>query len=252
MIGAGVGEGEWCSLPEPEFVKVNDWSRSGAGVGEAVKVSWRRKRSNMDGLLANFVVQPLLNVKNLKRNTRILKRKLDSLECREADVRAELNCVEGHSGKKWKKEVENWLSNVAKRKGEFESLEQQLQRNKVHQFYSRLNLAEQVVTMTEEVTELVNQGQFSEGLFLQGDRSTTKLLELVNQGQFTEGHLLEGNRRTAKLLLKHNGRAFLQNFNDIWASIDNILTIGLNVMGGVGKRNLGKCAADLNSSQSCP
>ncbi|CAA3007003.1 probable disease resistance At5g63020, partial [Olea europaea subsp. europaea] len=152
---------------------------------------------------------------DLEKNTNALKRKIEVLTRRKDDVHTELQNAIYHPRKKCKIEVEDWLNNAESIIEDFETLNQEV---RCCRLFKRQKLAEKVELMTTEVTELVKQSDFPREIFVEVDESIGPLI----------------------LTPQHNGQAFLQNFDDIWASLmdDSVLSIGIYGMGGVGKTTL--------------
>ncbi|XP_056167326.1 disease resistance protein At4g27190-like [Syzygium oleosum] len=147
----------------------------------------------------------------------ILKSQLESLISREGDIIVEVEHAESTLGRKRKKEVENWLSNVRRKKDEFSSLDQEVANaGLLSRITSSINLANRMNQLIEEVKELRKQGEFGGGLaqnYIRGYELLTK--ELV-------------------------GDTFRQNLRKILSYLmnDDVWRIGVFGMGGVGKTTL--------------
>lgn len=144
-----------------------------------------------------------------------LKRKLENLSSREADVNKELEYAESLSLKKRRQHVENWLTNVERIKRDVQSMEQVLAERRL---LGRVQLGKRVEELSGEVTQLVEQGRFPEGLTF-------------------EAHETKGD---ALLTTKLLGHMFQANMEKIWACLmeKEVLIIGVYGMGGVGKTTI--------------
>lgn len=144
-----------------------------------------------------------------------LKRKLEVLKSREDDVNEELKYAESLSLKKRKKSVENWLENVGWIKNQVQKLELEVQEGT---WYKHLQLWHSVEKSTTEVTELIHQGRFPEGLTL-------------------EEHESQGFPLLTTNLV---GKMFEENKKRIWGWLmnDDVCLIGIWGMGGVGKTTI--------------
>ncbi|KAI3456974.1 hypothetical protein Pfo_013637 [Paulownia fortunei] len=173
----------------------------------------------MAEMAMNFAAQELGNVKNLEENMQILRRKIELLNSREADVVTALQGAELVSGKKRKREVEDWLKKVDEKRTQFERLGQQVRQTRPYNIIPLRRLAKQVVNEIDEVAELVEQGRFPEGVVL--DTFVKESMPLV-------------------VTSRVKGLAFEHNFKNIWAWLmdDEVLSIGIYGMGGVGKTTL--------------
>ncbi|XP_057948697.1 probable disease resistance protein At4g27220 [Malania oleifera] len=150
---------------------------------------------------------------NLDEKMQNLKRKLELLEVREADKSIEVQNLEFQTGRKRKREVENWLRNVQSKKDEVRSLEQEVHGSI---FLSRIHLGNQIEKTTQEVEELLEQGKFAEGFTV----DVHEPLELL----------------TVKLV----GQKAEESMKKVLACImdDRIFSLGIYGMGGVGKTTL--------------
>ncbi|CAA2980423.1 probable disease resistance At4g27220 [Olea europaea subsp. europaea] len=117
----------------------------------------------MGDMLANVLVSVTSDYYNLEKKMQNLKRKVELLSCQEADMVARLREEERHPGKRRKIVVKYWLSEVASKQKEFGSLEAQVNQSSR---ISRVTLAKRADEMIEEVTGLLDQGIFSEGVVL--------------------------------------------------------------------------------------
>ncbi|XP_062168701.1 probable disease resistance protein At4g27220 isoform X2 [Alnus glutinosa] len=151
----------------------------------------------------------------LDEKMQTLKRKLENLSSREADVNKELEYAESLSLKKRRQHVENWLTNVERIKRDVQSMEQVLAERRL---LGRVQLGKRVEELSGEVTQLVEQGRFPEGLTF-------------------EAHETKGD---ALLTTKLLGHMFQANMEKIWACLmeKEVLIIGVYGMGGVGKTTM--------------
>ncbi|XP_060668474.1 probable disease resistance protein At4g27220 [Ziziphus jujuba] len=161
------------------------------------------------------VVEGLKNFEGIDEKMEKLKRKFQHLKSREEDVKEELKYAEELSLKKPRKVVENWLTNVGNIKNSIEQIEEQVRERR---WFSYMPLEMEMGKLTEQVTELIQQGGFPEGLTLQA----------------------HGNQPIELITTKLIGQMFHQHKAVIWKYLvrNNVSKLGVWGMGGVGKTTL--------------
>ncbi|KAL9236363.1 hypothetical protein vseg_011043 [Gypsophila vaccaria] len=151
---------------------------------------------------------------DLDEELKTLRSKVEHLSALESDILVAVENGEIQPEKKRKREVEWWVGNVKQKKSELEDIETELKcRGPSRALKSRIE------KKTVEVAELIQQGKFSGGILLT-DHSNYSKLAMV----------------TTTLV----GQSCAENISVILRSLqnDDVLSIGVYGMGGVGKTAL--------------
>ncbi|KAG8368973.1 hypothetical protein BUALT_Bualt15G0101900 [Buddleja alternifolia] len=195
------------------------WSKSAAISDLLMAVIMAEMLSNMAEKFLNLAAELLCDYTGVEEKIQNLKSEVQVLENRAADVVAVLEEEEVCKGKKRKREVEDWLANVEKKKTKCDTLDQEVKQTRFYNVYSRLYLGKLVKKTRLEVEKLVEHSKFSDGLFLEVCKTKAKRLVTTEwKGQ----------------------RALKQNLTTIWSWLmnDADLRIGIYGMGGIGKTTL--------------
>ena len=125
-------------------------------------------------------------LKELDEKIKTLKRKQEVLSSREDDINETLKVEEFKQVKKRKREVDAWLRNVERKKEDVRSIVQEITETK---YFLRPWLGSHIDRNLQEVQELWEQGQFSEGLVL--DVTPSSKEPLVTQSLVGQSSNLE-------------------------------------------------------------
>ncbi|KAL5566223.1 hypothetical protein UlMin_029387 [Ulmus minor] len=163
-------------------------------------------------------VKSLMNFESVNKKTERLKRKVEVLESKEADIAEEFEEVDSLGLKKRKREVSTWLGHVGNLK------------DKVQQKEEKVRARGWVIS---NIIDLF-QNDF--------DRLENEATELLQTGNFAEGHAVEADESAGVSLLTTDlvGQDFETNKNMIcqWLRSDESLIVGVYGLGGVGKTTL--------------
>ncbi|XP_021758753.1 probable disease resistance protein At1g12290 [Chenopodium quinoa] len=153
---------------------------------------------------------------NLENHLRLLKRKTDCLESREADVVIELENTEHQSGRKRKGEVNHWLRRVRTKVTDVKKVEDDINTvSYLPRFLFRAWLGSCIGKEIDQVNDLVQQGSFTTGLLLDAPRDCG-------------GPLVTSDLK---------GVVVAQKLDEIWEHLISPLTVRIGVQGpaGIGK-----------------
>uniref|UniRef100_A0A803MK58 Disease resistance protein At4g27190-like leucine-rich repeats domain-containing protein n=1 Tax=Chenopodium quinoa TaxID=63459 RepID=A0A803MK58_CHEQI len=101
---------------------------------------------------------------------RLMRSKNEALRAQAADVNTQLEAEEMQPGRKRMRQVENWLKSVEELEAEVGYLEQDVEKG---QFSSRKMLKRDIVSLTQEMDDLMEQGNFPGGLTLDDHASSS-------------------------------------------------------------------------------
>ncbi|XP_058189669.1 disease resistance protein At4g27190-like isoform X2 [Rhododendron vialii] len=146
---------------------------------------------------------------------RNLKRKVEYLSGQENDINSQMSNAERRPGRRPKKEVEVWLTNVQRLKDDVQRLEQEVVGETMN-VSSRMRLGKDIAKKILEVQEIQKKGNDFNSLMIDED-TTGRLLQ----------PLMEDFVKCTKA----------RNIENIWKCMmnDDVTKIGVYGMGGVGK-----------------
>ncbi|PIN25341.1 hypothetical protein CDL12_01915 [Handroanthus impetiginosus] len=167
--------------------------------------------------LGEYVSDILRDEINLKSTLETLEQDFNSLSNKAFDINETIKKAELSGKKKRKREVEEWLEQVAMIEIQIRALEREVQ---AEGFFRKFLTGDQAAQLSASVNKLVKQSRHFGELFV--DVSKMRGEPLLTNNLF--------------------GKGFKENLKRIWNSMksDKVSSIGIYGMGGVGKTALAK------------